>query len=232
MQIETERVELATFGVTLKALMVDKRQMTMGVFRQLDRGDWLDHETGLERGILWGRVNYFWGDCKKDHLHIVWQQGDKILRDCLKDYADTQHLGQAVNNAVKLVAFILMDNEYPLIEKEGYNRKVTFKNGWWMRGFFESDLDKFWNEHAIREGHMKYRPATESEKLAWLRNSVKRERESCLKSVRDETGLEIATVDEALSAYKNISERLSLLKTNWASAYEKANSSEHLFIAV
>jgi hypothetical protein len=39
------------------------------------------------RGVSWGRVNYRWGECEKrgqDHLHVVWQKGGKLRRDCVE----------------------------------------------------------------------------------------------------------------------------------------------------
>ena len=40
-------------------------------------------------GIPWGFVNYFWAMCSGDHhyrnehVHLVWQEGDQLFRDCL-----------------------------------------------------------------------------------------------------------------------------------------------------
>jgi hypothetical protein len=33
-----------------------------------------------------GKVNYFWGGCEPNHLHIVWQRGDELRQSCVQPY--------------------------------------------------------------------------------------------------------------------------------------------------
>src|SRR5262245_20626700 len=80
--ITTREATVKTFGVTIKALPVGKKQVTMGLLRQLQGEDLIDPETGQLNGVPWGKVNYFWGDCKPDHIHVVWQKGDELWRAC------------------------------------------------------------------------------------------------------------------------------------------------------
>ena len=76
-----------TLQVTVRALRIGTKQVTQSVFRQLPRRRVWDTTTGTLRGQPWGTVNYFWGDCASGstHLHVVWQQGERLFRDCVYD---------------------------------------------------------------------------------------------------------------------------------------------------
>ncbi len=76
---------IRTATAEIKALTIEGKQVTMAVFRQLLRRDLIDRSTGELLGVPWGLVNYFWADCgyTGDHLHVVWQDGDELRRDCV-----------------------------------------------------------------------------------------------------------------------------------------------------
>jgi hypothetical protein len=71
--------------VEIKTLMIDGKRMTPRIFRQLQKEDLIDPETGLLTGKPWGRVNYSPGDCttEDEHLHVVWQKGSELRRACV-----------------------------------------------------------------------------------------------------------------------------------------------------
>lgn len=83
MRIRTEEATVKTASVEMKVLTISGKQMTLAVFRQLDAEPVIDEETGELRGVPWGRINYFWGDCIANHLHIIWQKGDELRRACV-----------------------------------------------------------------------------------------------------------------------------------------------------
>jgi hypothetical protein len=69
----------------IRVMKVGKKQVTMGLFRQLPRDILLDPATLQLRGVPWGHVNYWWdGDgAYAGHgtqLHVVWQLGDVLKR--------------------------------------------------------------------------------------------------------------------------------------------------------
>ena len=80
--IKVQEATVRTAAVEIKALTVNGKQVTMGLFRQLKNEPLVDIETGLLRGVPWGTVNYFFGSCSADHSHIVWQSGDELRRSC------------------------------------------------------------------------------------------------------------------------------------------------------
>jgi hypothetical protein len=83
-RLTAQEATVKTATVEIKALTVSGKQVTMGVFRQLINEPVIDDWGNLE-GIAWGRVNYFFGDCKPDHMHVVWQKGTELRRACVFD---------------------------------------------------------------------------------------------------------------------------------------------------
>lgn len=80
--INVEQAEVRTATVTVRALTIDGRQVTMALFRQLQEDRLVEDDGGL-RGLPWGRVNYC-PDRKAcpsgRHFHVVWQDGDELRR--------------------------------------------------------------------------------------------------------------------------------------------------------
>src|SRR5262249_19566459 len=94
--ITTAEATITTATVEVKTITINKKQMTLSVFRQLHQEPVINEETGTFNGLPWGTVNYFWGDCQPDHLHVVWQKGSELRRDCVWAYG-----GQSEQHAQK-----------------------------------------------------------------------------------------------------------------------------------
>lgn len=88
MTIQVKQANLETVSVQIRVLKVGSRQMTLSVFRQLDEESVFDEWTGRLKGSLWGRVNYTWPG-HDNCIHLVWQYGDELRRDCLHRNART-----------------------------------------------------------------------------------------------------------------------------------------------
>jgi hypothetical protein len=83
--ISVQQASLKTAAVTIKALVIDRRQVTLAVFRQLIEEPLVDAETGRFNGLPWGRVNYHpQKRCASAyapfHLHVIWQKGEELRR--------------------------------------------------------------------------------------------------------------------------------------------------------
>jgi hypothetical protein len=79
--IEVNRASVHTLSLSVQVMKLDKRQVTLAVFRQLDSASLLIPQ-GIPQGTPWGRVNYHVG-CDPyggKHLHMVWQKGDRLYR--------------------------------------------------------------------------------------------------------------------------------------------------------
>lgn len=91
--ITTREATVRTATVSVKVLTLDKRQVTLSVFRQLINEDlmyWNEDGSMSFAGVPWGTVNYFWPGCgiedwmsRDPHLHVVWQKGDELRRACV-----------------------------------------------------------------------------------------------------------------------------------------------------
>jgi hypothetical protein len=82
MTIQVKQANLETVSVQIQVLKVGSKQMTLSVFRQLDEEPAFNEWTGKLKGSLWGRVNYTWAG-HDNCVHVVWQYGDELRRDCL-----------------------------------------------------------------------------------------------------------------------------------------------------
>jgi hypothetical protein len=77
-----------TMQVEIQVLKVGKKQVTMGMFRQLPAAPLLSGEELSLRGVPWGHVNYWWdGDGSRNNddarLHIIWQQDTGLYRSVI-----------------------------------------------------------------------------------------------------------------------------------------------------
>jgi hypothetical protein len=91
--IHVEQATLKTATVTIQAMVVDRRQVTLALFRQL-LGEAVVDYSGSFNGLPWGAVNYCpdkaacaeaekrsgqWAE-NRVHLHVVWQKGGELRR--------------------------------------------------------------------------------------------------------------------------------------------------------
>ena len=58
--LTTHEATVQTVQVEIQVLKVGKKQVTMGLFRQLPREVLLDPDTLQLRGVPWGHVQYWW----------------------------------------------------------------------------------------------------------------------------------------------------------------------------
>lgn len=82
MKIDIHEAEIKTATVEIKTLSVSGKQVTLALFRQIEKRD-IFNGDGTFAGIPWGTVNYHPDKCSEDsyHVHVVWQK-DNELRRC------------------------------------------------------------------------------------------------------------------------------------------------------
>jgi hypothetical protein len=78
--LETEDVSIATATISIKAIQVNKKQLTQSVFRQLEECSLVDETNVRLLGVPWGYVNYFWGDQDSRATHFISQFGGVLRR--------------------------------------------------------------------------------------------------------------------------------------------------------
>jgi hypothetical protein len=90
MQISAQQAIVKTAQVEIKTLSVSGKQVTLAVFRQLDKREIIDYQTQKLNGIAWGRLNYHPDKCadSREHIHIVWQKDEFLYRDSISTAED------------------------------------------------------------------------------------------------------------------------------------------------
>jgi hypothetical protein len=79
-QLHKNHAVVHTASIDVKIIRLDKRQLTLSVFRQLDEEP-IFLSNGSLVGTPWGRVNYTWkGNPRGTAFHVVWQHGDYLKR--------------------------------------------------------------------------------------------------------------------------------------------------------
>lgn len=156
--IQIRDAVLKTLKVEVKSLTISGKQMTLAVFRQLVEEPLINVETGELKGVPWGTVNYYWGDCKplgnyNGHLHVVWQKGDELRRSC---ECAPQLRERRLDFAQTGAALILAYREKPDCQRKP-GKFETDKYSWprWM-SIEASKLDP--NARKLIEGYPFIRP--------------------------------------------------------------------------
>jgi hypothetical protein len=74
--------EVTTAAVSIDTIKIDRRQVTLAVFRQLCIEDIFDWDAMALRGVGWGWTNYLIDEhaSPKRAIHIVWQRGSELRR--------------------------------------------------------------------------------------------------------------------------------------------------------
>ena len=229
-RITVQEAQLRTAAVEIKSLTIKGKQMTLAVFRQLEDDDVIEEETGELVGTIWGRVNYFWGECKEgDHLHIVWQYGDELRRACAyrRPKGVPIHLLKAQREALHCLylTLLLKESTTPATAQSRYganNECRSFGKGTWPSGeemeFILPDaLAREIAPHSmsgtIYAGHL-----TKAEEK--FRRLAKADNHNT--STAYNTHIAIEMVDT----------RIQVLTDRWRHSYTACMLSDHLFIAV
>jgi hypothetical protein len=102
--------------VYVSVIKVNGEVMTPLMFRQLPKRRLMPDD--VFQGVPWGKVNYFWGACHRDHLHIVWVDPEGILyRDCFypKRYAaqlETDDLWKSTYQRLEALPQLYVDGRH------------------------------------------------------------------------------------------------------------------------
>jgi hypothetical protein len=84
-RLHKEHAVVHTATIDVKIIRLDRRQLTLSVFRQLSEKSIFDDPDGEVsrrlQGVPWGTVNYTWGGSPGwADYYLVWQDGDLLRR--------------------------------------------------------------------------------------------------------------------------------------------------------
>lgn len=127
MQVETKNASLDTLAVTIQALCVSGKQMTLAVFRQLPEAELCLPCGGRdERLSWWGLVRYKIGEA--GDLWVVAEK-DGILCRCSASNSDAKSLAAGVEELAKM---------------------IRTRRGLYFRGRNFNHIDDVVGEHAVQ----------------------------------------------------------------------------------
>lgn len=111
-KLQKNHVVVHTGSINVKIMRLDKRQITLSVFRQIDQ-ETIFVVDGTLRGIPWGRVNYTWNENRPGtEFHVVWQDND-YLKVC--PIPSNQWIGEGGSRWLDWV----IENDFGLKEQFG-----------------------------------------------------------------------------------------------------------------
>lgn len=218
--IDAHEALVKTATVEVRTLTISGKQVTLAVFRQLQNEPLLDPYTGEFLGTPWGTVNYFWGRCQPDHLHVVWQKASELRRSCVHRYTSAcAFTPGAWHTAITNAAWLMVIGEAQLPGKEfgSISRtKVESDNGWTV---------------SISPSDVHYRGIDAARKML-------------VEDAHSFLGIDVSERDAASPIYachylgllceaqKKEQERVVVARSKWAQNYARLQDLEQLFIAV
>jgi len=251
--ITAHEATVKTATVDVKALTISGRQVTLSVFRQLKDEPILDEDTVMFRGVPWGMVNYFWGDCAKasEHLHIVWQKGDELRRGCVfpnPGYASGWNSRkQRVDRVGEFLIFALVATHADAAPIEvgdsrygGKDLSVWGHDRWvsWPMRSTSTGYDQVRKllalsderHHRYRTIDNEYRRETDEEMESRVSQKYEEEALELWDIIRQRCGTtSLETIQQALN---DDVKKLADFEQRWRDQYNALASLDHLFIAV
>lgn len=201
--------EIKTANVEIKAIMVNHKQVTLSVFRQVQRESLIDEDCNTFNGIPWGTVNYFWPGNEKFsdgelYLHVLWQKGNELRRDLVRrhkqDYMlkslislKSNHMRFFKNCPYGLVALADLSCRY--LDELDYPYLCVDKNAW--RNVVEYDPEFFIPKQPI----MPYYSELEKDKESYM-NKMKSWRSEINQYAVQQRPILIKEAQDAYDNYK------------------------------
>ncbi|NJD02654.1 MAG: hypothetical protein FIA99_08680 [Ruminiclostridium sp.] len=205
--IFTSDVQIKTMQVSIKAMVIGNKQVTLSTFKQFLREEIIDTKGNL-KGIPWGFVSH-------NGKNIVWQKDDKIYVSISNnEYRDYMHnVHSSINYG--LVGYFI--REVLVNKPESFNQEDK----------------KLWNEHAYREVQYKTFTISISEKAIGLitRNWIEDEKSHYLQTDIERL-LKDYTPRFSIERYIESIEPFRKYEANFKKSIEQLDKLDQLFIAV
>jgi len=91
--LTAHNAEITTASITVKSLTIERRQVTLALFRQLQEEDIFDWNAMALRGVAWGHVRYLIEASPEKAINLVWQKGSELRRCILSREQAEPRLG-------------------------------------------------------------------------------------------------------------------------------------------
>jgi hypothetical protein len=234
--LETADASITTATVTIKALQVGKKQMTLSVFRQLPEARLVDEDMVKLLGQPWGYVNYRWGD--QTGTNFIFQAESRLYRACFLIRESEELSGRDSPNGyaeLRTMVYGLVDDLFyaqvangkvpEWYESDGHDREVTVSltgfSGWETTIALDDDIKFLLRSHKrIHTGEMAEKVKEAS--IAKAANIVQR--------LQGKYGTNYET--RIKSMFDIVSSEVLAYCKRWDELMEQLRAVEQLYIAV
>jgi len=158
MELSVRDLNITTPSITVNAIKINNKQMTLAVFRQLDIGNLSEYILNPIKDItIWGRVNYKTTH-KEDNIHINWIVFEKngfLYRDSVESLYEKYNVyKRRYQNIGKSIEDVKQDIQYrksmiercqgflDIIDSGGGEVFLKIKNGDYYRGHKDNPFNR------------------------------------------------------------------------------------------
>jgi hypothetical protein len=124
--LNAENAKIITATVTLRALTIERRQVTLSVFRQLIEEPIVDKDVLRLSGVGWGHVRYLIDQPPDRAIHLVWQKGNELRRCIVERYQNRWTQAYTNQFNADIIFKYAIDNQ-----GRQESRKAFFCHDWW-----------------------------------------------------------------------------------------------------
>lgn len=230
--VKAREATVTTLSVSVKAMKIGTKQVTQSVFRQLEEAPLLDARLAW-LGVPWGWVNYHWGLCHDHgrHLHVVWQDGDRLRRWVMPASIPHEYAGYSraqQDEAASLISLgLAIAGKATEVTKECGQLQCGNWIAWAGNPAADAAWD-FWQTKRFAATHDYYirsLVAKEQRRDAEIAKLLRTVQE---KYVLDETDLLGSLAERVQTINKRAADHIAV----WDSRYEAVYNAGQLFIAV
>jgi hypothetical protein len=239
--ITTQEATVDIMQVEIQVLKVGKKQVTMGLFRQLPHEPLLEGEDVHLRGVPWGHVNYWWdGDGSQaddgPRLHVVWQQDTVLYRSVIdrQPPRPTRRWLRSLRETVMDRLFIWLAGQASSVQVVSHSVAGELTVAWqgltWPVLFSDDDISTAYKMLIVTtQAAQRLADGTEDDP-SW-RQRYRETAEPYLKLL-EHRGLHDVTEAQLLAERDDIGSRVETYERRWAQQWKTLSELPQLFIAV
>ena len=137
--LTAHNAEITTASISIKSLTIERKQVTLALFRQIQEEHIIDWKSVSLRGVGWGHVRYLIDEPPGKAINLLWQKGSElrrciVMRDapqirksCIIDIEDSKRIERITTDNGETI--IMYDSYHP-----GY---IKWNNIEWMIDEYE-----------------------------------------------------------------------------------------------
>lgn len=225
--ITVDQANIATTTVTIRAIQVGNKQMTLAVFRQLPENEPVRDSCAksLEpAGSIWGWVNVHDKNCVEEgkHRHVILQDGDHLTRAIIRipDFYNRPSYRQrgALCNLLTLQRIVDGDISVELINE--WRRRDRYNAEWKL------------NERSISFDLMTHLGFYSYDNDSWGQRRLQGDALEKLNELLKNSGQSQRTQSDIYADITAIDQEIERTNIKWQLLWDEIESAGQLFVAV